>query len=759
MTVSYVLAPSPTLQLTDNAGNWVPRGRVRTLDWNTRQPKPTYYDPAGLKARGNPFELDSVGRAFTVYWEDDSAYFLELQDKNGHPIWRSSAPFIPTGGGGGNVTTNIELTNLFVNGQMRFFPIGKYAPIPIGTTLVADGGWNFVKTGVNLADSLEFVRFTPDTTDVDASPTYYLNYVSLGAGTGETQKDLVFRFQDVRTLSDEEVSVSLSLRSALLGTYPVEVFATQYFGTGGAPSADVVTSLGTFTPTLVAQQFTATVTLPNLIGKTIGDNGDDGLFITFRMPLNLDANLEMTDFYFKRGAASLNYPYQSYEEVDATLKALGLPDANSSTSVVNPVVPSYPAEQAYDTITLVPADGLLVQQWQPPVPTGTMLPWVSDIVPNGFVAAAGQTLVRAGQYERLFNVPFSNGTFGTAYGPTLSPTVGVSPWGAQADQVFIGNTDAGAPLGSWGPGNSPFTFVQNSVGWSALEVTVTGLTAVSFRTTNVMNGNSGGVVASTSAVSVTVVSAGTPTTPAEWDAVVPAASAIVASTYVRWATPTLQLYIYFIKDGIGVDPMIPGATGKAVNITSGMDAAETATVVFRAVGQMESGTFSVTPGNTIAPGSYFLTSKTGRSFQFYYRVDGSINVPTVVGSSFLVPISILSTDSAAQVALKTAAVFNPLEFNMPDWRGYFMRFTDNGHGIDPDAGARTNRGDGTVGDNVGTFEAEDVQLAAMPQVWANQAGGIGLTPTGGPYDFDVYTIPTGNETRPINVYFTAIVKY
>lgn len=41
-------------------------------------------------------------------------------------------------------------------------------------------------------------------------------------------------------------------------------------------------------------------------------------------------------------------------------------------------------------------------------------------------------------------------------------------------------------------------------------------------------------------------------------------------------------------------------------------------------------------------------------------------------------------------------------FNLPDYRGRFLRGNDSGAGIDPDAGSRMDRGDGTTGDVVGT---------------------------------------------------------
>jgi len=44
-------------------------------------------------------------------------------------------------------------------------------------------------------------------------------------------------------------------------------------------------------------------------------------------------------------------------------------------------------------------------------------------------------------------------------------------------------------------------------------------------------------------------------------------------------------------------------------------------------------------------------------------------------------------------------------FNLPDYRGEFRRGWDNGAGRDPNAGTRTDRGDGTTGDVVGSKQA------------------------------------------------------
>lgn len=48
-------------------------------------------------------------------------------------------------------------------------------------------------------------------------------------------------------------------------------------------------------------------------------------------------------------------------------------------------------------------------------------------------------------------------------------------------------------------------------------------------------------------------------------------------------------------------------------------------------------------------------------------------------------------------------------FNLPNLQGYFLRGWDNAEGNDPDAASRTDRGDGTTGDNVGTKQEDAFQ--------------------------------------------------
>lgn len=122
-------------------------------------------------------------------------------------------------------------------------------------------------------------------------------------------------------------------------------------------------------------------------------------------------------------------------------------------------------------------------------------------------------------------------------------------------------------------------------------------------------------------------------------------------------------------------------------------------------------------------------------------------------------------------------------YNIPDYQGEGLRMTDGGTGRDPDAAGRTNRGDGTTGNNVGTrqgsqfvshthFVLADVDVAAgAPPDPTNSTQVAKANTNHGTGIFDYKTAGTataatvgpaslsgGNETRMRNVYINWIIK-
>lgn len=107
-------------------------------------------------------------------------------------------------------------------------------------------------------------------------------------------------------------------------------------------------------------------------------------------------------------------------------------------------------------------------------------------------------------------------------------------------------------------------------------------------------------------------------------------------------------------------------------------------------------------------------------------------------------------------------------FNVPDYRGRFLRSTDQGRNLDPEAATRSARPDGTVGDFAGTTQGQAV-IDHRHIIFTHQdttGGGYGVTGNNTPATNFINTasgpiVGTGAggiETRPKNISVNFIIK-
>lgn len=143
----------------------------------------------------------------------------------------------------------------------------------------------------------------------------------------------------------------------------------------------------------------------------------------------------------------------------------------------------------------------------------------------------------------------------------------------------------------------------------------------------------------------------------------------------------------------------------------------------------------------------------------------------------------------AVVGTRFGAPDNPKGyFNLPDFRGRFLRGRDGGAGLDPDRASRTNFAGGALGDSVGSTQSDTLKKHAHDYLdiffsktgafpFTNSIGGFSTTllPSGaniGDGNTDNSTFANrgyqtpratadagGGETRPVNVYVNYIIKY
>lgn len=97
-------------------------------------------------------------------------------------------------------------------------------------------------------------------------------------------------------------------------------------------------------------------------------------------------------------------------------------------------------------------------------------------------------------------------------------------------------------------------------------------------------------------------------------------------------------------------------------------------------------------------------------------------------------------------------------FNIPDLRGAFTRGKDGGRGFDPDRDLRYAFNGGSAGDNVGSFQHDEIitHWHTIP----SREGSVGTNAASeGGAQSTINSNPTGgNETRPKNAYVLYIIK-
>jgi hypothetical protein len=113
------------------------------------------------------------------------------------------------------------------------------------------------------------------------------------------------RIENVRRLAGK--TVTLSFWAAASAALRLGINATQHFGSGGSPSADVnvlttgiaVTLSGTWT------RYTATIAIPSVAGKTLGTNGDSYTIIRIGYSSGANANAFFGNIGAQTGAINI----------------------------------------------------------------------------------------------------------------------------------------------------------------------------------------------------------------------------------------------------------------------------------------------------------------------------------------------------------------------------------------------------------------------------------------------------------------------
>lgn len=368
MAKVFTIEPNPHWVIIDNFSK-LPNGAAiytyRSL--NPSEFKPAFEDAGGTIPYGQPITGFGNGTMPPIFWEfDDTApeetYYIQVwsapQDQNGVFLWDFDGLSGGGGGGGGTIITNNDVENFIINGEF-YRNIGNQigAPsIPTFITLAPSahegiGGYEnsvndgppspdiiFAKSNQSDSDSLTFVPVSPiGTSNLSPNPTpqIYVKYNATVGGTGQTYKYIQFPIvKGLQNLSGITVSVQIYARLVSGSTTDVTLNLRQFFGNGGAPSADVITpigggpidlDLGVWKKIIITSQV-----IPSIVGKTLGGCGNDALFFQIAFPLTNAINVDFILPAMYLGTVTSDFDFHTLDQVNAIVDCYRTGDTRTS---------------------------------------------------------------------------------------------------------------------------------------------------------------------------------------------------------------------------------------------------------------------------------------------------------------------------------------------------------------------------------------------------------------------------------------------
>jgi microcystin-dependent protein len=183
----------------------------------------------------------------------------------------------------------------------------------------------------------------------------------------------------------------------------------------------------------------------------------------------------------------------------------------------------------------------------------------------------------------------------------------------------------------------------------------------------------------------------------------------------------------------------------------------------------EDGNAFVGDSNEIRAGKIYEFAYNGTAFQLVSPVlpfDSAASATVPVGATIMwhtsaAPSGFLECDGSSLATASYPSLFAILgytyggsgaNFNIPDLRGEFPRGWSHSSGNDPDAASRTDRGDGTTGDAIGTKQADEFESHTHDIQTGDYDGGSGHCDRSPDTGYTASTLAAGgSETRPRNV--------
>lgn len=801
----FVLAPSLEMYFVDkDTGLPLAGGKVYFFkDQARNEPKPVFkisgtppnYSYTELP---NPCILSGVGTFQDDEGNDILPYYFPYEgtpdESDGtvelYYVVVTSADDVPQFTREGWPNTTIDGGNNPLTNTINYVPNGQFithnnlpatdvysaGEIRAGNTKIAPGFWTFDRPDASTAvDILTFQRFGSYTTNPTDSPRYAVRINNQTPGA-DAFKDLRLEFRDVNEFASDtqQYTLSITARTNIGSAQNVGLVLIKNFGTGGSATTETTLTNYTFTSSYTIYNFV--FTFGNNSGKTIGPDDDDFIQLAWRFPGSDQFSVDITDVALVLGNIDItSFPIETETQTIAQALAGSTP------------VPDYNAQNLYLPIRLgkngFEYDTSIIAKI---FSSGSTIIDIGELLCNGSQYAVDEYSTDGIPYSRLYNKIKMDNYFEMPRWGTgdnfITPFFNVD----ENDAFFAFKTNTNGTTTSAADGTTPtgFTFSVYTTGGTYgfnsnyLSNDLTALVYTSVIAEGVVTaanaGNSGFAV---------TADTGTPLTSARFT-ILTTSSTGLAGKYFEASSGVGNYYIWFKVAGSGSDPAIGGRTGIEVDVPTGMDGQSLSAVVVGVLSGNKITSVTCVAGSVIPAGSYWKFYTTLNAFYVWYTVDGVGVDPAPGGTLKGIKVAVLSTDTAAQVKIKTFTAINGTYFKVPDLINRSLVGAD-GFGYD-----RYNFIDWNILVDVGTYE-DDINrqhlhslsgltktidevtsplfgVFAQPGFFSDPPADPGVAIAGGPPEesypvFPLTAFDSGYEgsyqSRPKNAAVNFVIKY
>jgi hypothetical protein len=711
-----------------------------------------------------------------IYDEDGKfqLYHIEVysNDGDGNPaVMQWTRDGIPNEGQ--RITPEGEdVVNYITNGQFKVhYDLPNNSAISAADTILAPGLWHFERSsGSTASDIITFPRFGQGLATPAGFPRYACRIQCTNVHAGDTAKKLIYSFRDVNKFASdvEEMNFSFSAQTNNASNLVVTIELLKFYGVGGDP-LEVITLQQTLEIGSSYQTFNIPFKFGTNIGKNFGENDDDAVGIAISFPPTSIFDASFTNFALTDGNSPITYYPTTLEQDTYAGALLNWTQANPSKNYDAKTTTHFTLYTKYNIwLPLTMGQhGLMFND----ADVGKIFNCMYETPRPGELECNGQVLdpdasdAYGCPYKRLwwklYNYTYNLPMWGTGLSyfylrqPDLLSTsnhlIVTNNTGLAATTPTDGTIATGFTFDKISDGSDVYAFNSSIGGDGTIHVSLTQPGAANGAPDN-----------GTSPFLITEYPSEHPDIYTSYT-IDASSNSGLAGEYFGISSHDTSYYVWFKEDGVGVDPA-PGGTGIEVDLLSTYSSDEREQIIKDTLAGNTMYGITTIAASAMTAGAWFnWHSGTGQHICVWYEIGGVGTDPNISGARS-VKVILEGSENAGDVAFATLLAVNGSNFAIPDLRGLYMRWRQNGspHNFDPDVGTRTGWWRNFAGDRVGSYQPDAI-LAHKHLVYYI-SGAVGgstgntVNSPGSPGTVDSQTVGS-SQTNVRNVYVMPVIKY